>query len=266
MAPMTQAATNTLKDLGGSILGTTNKAMLIIHSDSSFTPVTSKLNQRTEDALTHAKGTGLKAVSDAVTNHLGAGFHTLQVQYNPSSITIAANALSTPFQALQQNIDNGIPNQNMRDPSVVLSVELVFDEMNTKDAFMLDKIRLSAGDAVSAVSAILKKDGYSVQPQTNGLLAAILRDSTRCVSFKWADMTFTGELTEVSAKYTMFSVSGKPIRSLVRLNIQQEVKMASDINYWNNAFDKSFGDSTTTGIKGGRSTANKLGNLLNIGF
>lgn len=263
---MNPAVTSTLKNAGNSIVGIVPKALLIIHSDPpGGSPVGGALSSKTAGALSTASK-GASALSSIA--GVPAGAKVLQVQYNPNSISLQANASSTPFQYLQQNVDSSIPTQTVRNPSVVLTAELIFDAMNPKDAFMFDKLRLSVGDAVSAVSGLVQagKGGYTVKPQTNGILAALFKDSTRLVTFKWADMTFTGELTEANATYTMFSVSGKPVRSTVRLNITQQVDKQADVTYWDSAFTKTFGSAAAGAVTGGRSFANKCGNLLNIGF
>jgi hypothetical protein len=109
-----------------------------------------------------------------------------------------------------KNLENEVPNQMVAPPRIVMSVDLIFDAVNLKDSFMFEKLRFSVGDEFSMVAALLKERGYTVQPQTNGIIAAMLREGTRQVTFKWADMSFTGYLQEASARYTMFSVSGKP--------------------------------------------------------
>lgn len=263
---MNPAVTSTLANAAGSAVGIVQKALLIIHSDPpGGTGVGGSVASKAMGALS-----AVSKATSAVTGAAGvpAGAKVLQVQYNPNTVSLQANANRTPFQYLQQNVDSAIPTQNFRDPSVVLSVELIFDAMNPKDAFMFDKLRLSVGDAVSAVSGLIQagKGGYTVQPQTNGILAALIKDSTRLVTFKWADMSFTGELTEANATYTMFSVSGKPVRSTVRLNITQQVDKQADVTYWDTAFNKSFGDPASAAVKGGRPFANKCGNLLNLNF
>ena len=107
---------------------------------------------------------------------------------------------------------------------------------------------------------------WSVKAQTNGLLAALMKESTRTVTFKWADMTFTGEATEAQARYTMFSPLGHPVRSVVRLNIIQQVRGQADITYWDKAFDKLFTPQDGLAEAGGKSAMQQLGNLINIGF
>ena len=94
-----------------------------------------------------------------------------------------------------------------------------------------------------------------------GLVAALLRPETRLVTFRWADMAFTGQLIEVRADYTMFSVSGKPIRSKVALNISQQVESNADIKYWDKVLDNTFKENNSVEMK---KTAQELGNLLNL--
>jgi len=259
---------NVLSGMGNSITGNTKKALLIIQKDDEESDDT-QIATKTASALESASLLGSQMEKLALKKLSLSGYHVLTVQYNPSTITIQANAMTVPVQYLQQNIDNGIPNQNFRPPSVVMTVDLVFDAVNNKDAFMFEKMRVSTGDALAAGAAIvknLKGEGYSVQPQTNALVACLLRESTRNVIFKWADLTFGGEVTEVSARYTMFSVSGKPIRSQVKLNITQQVNGKSNTSYWDKAFDKCFGDKYVEKESGGKDIGQRMGNLLNIGF
>lgn len=245
-------------------VGAVQKAMLIIHKEDPREINTAKISETTQKVLENAN-------TDTSVYRIGAGLITagldvsvMQVQYNPSSLSIQANAQPIPFTYLQQNVDSNVPNQNLRPPMVVLSVELIFDAMNPKDAFMMDKVRLSAGGAVSGAAAVVKevKDGgYTVQPQTEGLVAALLRSSTRVVTFRWGDMAFTGQLYEVRADYTMFSTSGKPIRSKVLLNISQQVESNADIKYWDKVLDKTFEQGSNVELK---KPAQQLSNLLNL--
>lgn len=247
--------------LSASGLGNVPKAFLIIHKTDPEDVRSEQVLAQTQNALQEAAANSTLKDLSKIT---GSNAHVLQVQYNPSSLSLQANAEPIPFTYLQQNVDNGIPNQNFRPPMVVLGVELMFDAMNPQDAFMMDKARLSAGTAVSNVSGIVqnvKHGGYTVQPQTEGLVAALLRPETRLVTFRWADMAFTGQLIEVRADYTMFSVSGKPIRSKVFMNIAQQVESGADVSYWDKAIDKVFGESSSVALKG---LGQKAGNLLNL--
>ena len=251
-----------INTLANSALGSVQKALLIIHKSDASQIDSSQVAAATENALLGAAA-GMAATSAAMQ---GAGMNTsvMKVQYNPTSLSIQANAEAIPFTYLQQNIDSGIPNQSPRPPMVVLSVELIFDAMNPKDAFMAEKFSLSTGGIVSSVAGAAQaaKGGYTVQPQTDGLIAALMRPSTRVVTFRWADMAFTGQLIEVQAEYTMFSVSGKPVRSKVRMNIAQQVESDADIQYWDKVLDTTFSGN---GEAGGKDMGQKLGNLLNLG-
>ena len=252
-----------LNDVGknalSSVTGAVEKAKLYIHKTADVKGLDpAKLTSATMGALI-----GAVSMIDSSVKKLDIDTYEMTVQYNPSTLTIQANAESIPFTYLQQNMDNGIPNQSLRPPMVVLSVQLIFDDMNTQDAFMMDRLRLTAGSLVSDAASVAKmaKGGYTVQPQTNGLLATVMRANTKIVTFCWADMSFTGQVVEVQAKYTMFSPSGRPIRSMVTMNIAQQVEAGSDIKYWDNVLDQTFKNSSALAGKG---ADQKLGNILNL--
>ena len=248
--------------LGNAVVGNIQKALLVIHRQEDAAEVDSARVAAATEAALGGTAASMLATSAAM-KAAKMKACVMQVQYNPSSLSIQANAESIPFAYLQQNVDSGVPNQSSRPPMVMLSVELVFDAMNPKDAFMAEKLSLSTGGVVSSAAAAkqLTKGGYTVQPQTDGLIAALLRPSTRVVTFRWADMAFTGQLIEAQAEYTMFSVSGKPIRSKVHLNIAQQVESEADIKYWDAMFDKMVGNGALEQSKGAAQT---MGNLLNL--
>ena len=261
-----------LTDSLNAVMGGVQKAMLIIHKDDAEDIDTNQVVKRTEqvlnmvtsgtDALGNAVDTSLSGISSTF-QRANLDVSVMQVQYNPSSLSIMANAQPLPFSYLQQNVDSGIPNQMIRPPMVVLSVELLFDATNPQDAFMMDKFRVASSSVVSDISGGIKakQGGYTVQPQTEALMAMILRGKTRVVTFRWADMAFTGQVSEVRADYTMFSVSGKPIRSRVMLNINQQVESNADLKYWDKALDKTFEKGNTVETK---KAGQQLGSLLNL--
>jgi hypothetical protein len=145
----------------------------------------------------------------------------------------------------------------------------VFDAVNVKDSFMADKFRLSASDvlgaAVTAGRELLGKT-FTVRPHTNALLYMLMRKESSVVTFHWANMTFHGLVSEVHARYAMFSVSGEPVRSFVDLSIEQRVTGNTENQYWEKAFDKCFGDQDMPGIFGGQLKGQTVGNILNLGF
>jgi hypothetical protein len=189
--------------------------------------------------------------------------HVLHVQYNPSSISFRANATSQAVQTLRQFGQTDYPSHVMKPPSITMSVELCFDAVNVKDSFMADKLEaLSVSGVVSSRAA--SRNTYTVQPQTNGLLALVLFKDYQLVTFNWAGLSFEGEVCEAQAKYMMFSVSGQPVRSTVNLQIRQQLSGGS--NNWNAAFDRCFGKSGDDNQSGRKNAGQAVSNLLNLGW
>lgn len=257
------SATDKLADIGRSIIGSPKKAILIfgqVLTDSDL----SSVSKAAKSSANVAEKTKQCLESGASTVTGGAELsppQVLEVQYNPASIQFSANAQSVRVNGLQNNVDNSVINQITRPPSVSMQVDLIFDDVNVKDAFMSEKFRLSAGDIVADVAAVANAfmGGYSVQKQSNGLLSATHHETNRFVTFQWADMVFSGELMSVEVKYTMFSVSGRPIRSVVTLRIMQMIASTADSRTWNQKkFDECFNN------KQNRSIGQAVGNLLNI--
>lgn len=249
---------NTAGQIGADFIGYTKKAVLLLHGQGGAAEKANPLS-----AAEGALGAVLPGAEWAGAVPIAAARdRRMEVQYNPASISFAANAEPMAATYLQSNVEQGVPSQLSRPPSVVMRVDLIFDAVNVKDAFMLEKFRVASVNDIAASAAGVAKaltGGYSVQPQTNGLLAAALDEASRLVTFCWADLCFTGELTETRAQYIMFSVSGQPIRSKITLQIAQEVAEDSDVSYWDKAFDTCFAPGT-----GGRGMAQKAGNLLNL--
>lgn len=257
-----------------SILGNAEKAMLILFSSISKSDNKSKLqnlaisnivaNQLSKSAETLMAQAAAESISPAALGN----FRFLEVQYNPNTIQLQANAEEQPMLFLQQNLEQGVPNQLMRPPSVTLHVDLFFDAVNLSDSFMWEKFTLGlSGQTVSNIAAksfqIEKGKVWSVQEQTNGLLGAMMNDSTRFMIFKWADMTFAGELTEANATYTMFSTSGRPVRSTVTLRITQHVESQNDIEYWNKALT-DFVEYNKNAAQ--RTTLDNLQNIISFNY
>lgn len=184
----------------------------------------------------------------------------MRVQYNPSSLSISANASTIQVKSMQQSTENTAVQQQERPPSIVLTVQLLFDAVNSKDAFMADKFRLSAGDLVSAGAAISKtvKGGYTVRPQIDGLMGMMMDMNTRSVAFVWQDMVFEGQVSDVQATYNMFNMSGNPISGSVRLSITQNLDDTS-ISNWDRALETCFSKGMS-----GKNAFEKAGNLVNI--
>lgn len=252
-----------LEDAGRSLIGSPKSAMLIIH-----------------DYRTHSNGAlpvGVKTISDklstfgssATVSDMAGSYSkkTFRVQFNPSELQVYAS--NPPVQKTDTRMKKGKKRQRKKHtevavkPSVDLTVPLIFDDVNIYDAFMLDKFAMGASaSAVTNVAtgiASLAGKKWTVQTEVEGLLAALRDEQTRNVTFTWADFTFTGQLSNINAQYTMFSVSGRPIRAKVTLRIHQEMD-ASYESPWLEAHEEVFGGDSSSLVK----AAQKVGNLINL--
>ncbi len=200
----------------------------------------------------------------------GSGYLALEVQYNPSSISMSTQA-GKQVQYSGGSLGQGGANQItqiVQPVSATMSFQLVFDDMNPQDAFVLENMAPTAGNLVSGTADVARKvrGAYSVQAQMDGLMSLLTQPVTRKVIFYWAKMCFQGELVSVSSRYTMFNKDGNPIRGMVDLTIRQGEESGFDVAYWDEAFTRTFGDPGTDQISGkmGMATKAMQNNLLNI--
>ncbi len=200
----------------------------------------------------------------------GSGYLALEVQYNPSSISMSTQA-GKQVQYSGGSLGQGSANQItqiVQPVSTTMSFQLVFDDMNPQDAFVLENMAPTAGNLVSGTADVARKvrGAYSVQAQMDGLMSLLTQPVTRKVIFYWAKMCFQGELVSVSSRYTMFNKDGNPIRGMVDLTIRQGEESGFDVAYWDEAFTRTFGDPGTDQISGkmGMATKAMQNNLLNI--
>lgn len=227
---------------------------------------------QTFSSLTSA-ASGAGGIASTQSLMAGSGYVAMEVQYNPNAIYMDTQA-GQQVQYSGGNLGNQSNNQLVQvyqPVSTTMSFQLIFDDMNPSDAFMLENIAPTAGNAVSGISSIAKKakgGGYSVQKQIDGLMALLVQDTTRQVIFYWSRMCFRGELTSVNTRYTMFNKDGNPIRGVVELSIRQgdEVSLGYDEIYWNEAFNKAFGEADIDLESGMKDTFTKVtnNNFLNL--
>lgn len=261
-----------LKDIGSSITGSIGKAMLCVKKvpiSDVFRINVSNIDLR---AMLASSSTGLTgalpsfAVAKGIT--AVAGYHIMQVKYNPSTIKFSVKAENTMRPGIGGAGANQV-SQAVGPAKTMMTVSLVFDDVSVPDAFMSDKFTPSTGGAVSAAAGIAKNllgDGYTIQKYVDGLVALITQSETRQVVFFWSEQAFAGEVVGINATYTMFSPSGKPIRGIVELTICQsesETTGKGDEAYWNKAFSKLF-DSSNEGLADDSKVSDSIGNLLNF--
>lgn len=266
-----------IQNLAGSVTGMNVKAVLCVrkvrqHIDQEdndgidalgddLETVTNDVNQLNKKLMKKAEAS-LKGKATATWNDISdmAGDHdyiAIEVQYNPSTLRLDTMA----GEQKDFSADRGRTNLALYNaPSqTTLSLELLFDDTNNMDAFMVGDnpiTGLTAANAAEMGKSVVKnlKGGFSVQRQMEGLLSLLTVPTARDVIFFWGDMSFHGQVTEVDEQYTMFNKKGHPVRGTVRLTIRQGdslskgnavTKNAFDDQYWEKAFDETFTEEGT---------------------
>lgn len=274
-----------LYDTGRQITGNIPKAILCVPDKSKIdigmeNGSAVEMMLRSDDLrreFDKLSGTGSSAVQtfrkltsgDTKTMLADRKYLALEVPYNPSSIYLETVAgMQTHFQgASMGDASNNMLRQNVEPTSTTLSVQLLFDAVNAQDAFMVSNTALTAGNAFTAVRDVVH-GSYSVKAEMDGILALLIRPALRRVLFFWANMCFQGELTSVSSDYLMFNTKGNPVRGQIQLTIRQEESPHAryENTYWQNAFDKAFGDEITSKTTKATSTLSKIASnsVLNL--
>lgn len=200
------------------------------------------LNQSLLDATQGALSGTLSSADRNSLMGADKDYLAMEVQYNPTSIRMqTTTGMQTDYGGgATGNMSNSMIVQNNVPTSTTMSVQLVFDEVNIFDAFMVNNVNSPVGSAAQAVGYFVGKE-HTVQPQIEGILSLLTMDATRHVVFYWSKMSFRGELTSVQANYTMFNKSGDPIRGVVNLSIRQgEQPGIYDQDCWDKAYDNMF--------------------------
>ena len=190
-----------------------------------------------------------------------------QVKFNPSQVSFmgigGSQIEKKDYVKSKGKVD--ISYQEMK-PRIEMRLSLIFDDYERTEAFMLEKFTDTTAIARGGVNAVVTAatgKTYSVRPQVEGFMGALRNSYTRKVNFYWGKMMYSGELTDISAEYTMFSTDGNPIRANVNVGI---LLVDSELSYqsmgqWQISYQKVFGADEMTNA--GNALQN-VGNLLNI--
>ncbi len=185
---------------------------------------------------------------------------TFKVPFNPSQLII--NASNLPMKKTDA-LGNDPANDSVLKAQLTMTVTLFFDEMNVYDSFMAEKFTggITAQGAKNIATAVMpaKKKVWSVQDEVEGLVSALRNPFTRNISFRWADFVFTGQLCNISAQYTMFSTSGRPVRAKAVLRIQHEMDDLM-LTSWYKDYETAFSGAGNSLV----GAAQKVGNLVNL--
>ena len=275
------------ENLVNSLSGNVPKAVLCVRNIKTLEQITSRdgaeerLRKKranmsdTLDAAKDLQNALMKATEGALSGTVSSkarenlmgqdqAYLAMEVQYNPSSIRMqTATGSQLDYSGGNMgNMANNMIIQNIVPTSTTMNVQLIFDEVNMYDAFMVNNVNSPVGAVAQAAKYAVEKE-HSVQHQIEGILSLLTMDVTRQVVFYWSKMCFRGELTAVQANYTMFNKSGNPIRGVVNLSIRQgEQAELFESSYWGKAYENLF----TKGKAKGKSTFSKVtnNNVLNL--
>ena len=291
------AVDSIINGLVSGITGNTNRAYILMHEPSNATSgvkSTSQLDGLADSLQSNpynsgALGSALGAMGKdyRLTDAANASeFIPVQIQFNPSSISFHGMAGEIRRDSVGGYGENQF--QQFDSPAeTILGMQLIFDDTNNKDAFMMDAELPLLSEIASVggltqrieqgVSALQGKE-YSVQDATELFVAAMTKEYTRMVGFAWNKMIFWGELVSTSVQYTMFNKMGAPIRATVDIQIRQDQSVTVDPQkpkdpykteeQWNKAFDNLFDENAGNnafGIKNSDATNWLNGNFLNLG-
>lgn len=248
-----------------AITGATSKAILMIHKTNP------NVIERAEEARKPVGGraTGLgaavgmfqeaealkdkaktavnvaKSALDSVGLNAAAGspeyadYFKLQVQYNPSSVSINGRN-GTVFGRAVTDATDGVMNQVEYNMKTYFHVDLIFDDTNNNDAFTTVETPTTiegAANTIKSVAMMANNTEFSVRPYVEGLLGALFDPCAKQVVFVWGKQAFKGELTEIRPTYTMFNKNGEPIRAKVSITILQDGGN-NDSAYWKKAYKR----------------------------
>lgn len=192
----------------------------------------------------------------------GVKYTVMEVQYNPSSIRFDTSGGSR-YEMSEGKMD--LLNYQV---ATTMRVQLIFENINLMDAFMLQNLNPNVGNIKEMAQSKFSDGGftnnkeYSVQTQLDGLLALLQRSETRHVVFAYSGLFFPGEVCGVTVKYTMFNKKGNPVMGTADIEIYQDDNYRDDKNesYWDKAYKTFFEENNTT--KGGFSKVNN--NILGL--
>ncbi len=213
-------------------------------------------------------------------SELFGGNDTLEVHFNPNQVSFQARPgrkVQKQDYARKQKGEPGDVNYTyvMAAPRITMTVPLIFQDFERSDAFMMEKLSdptAMARFGITSAAEAINKDSYSVRPVVEGLISVMQSHYRKVITFAWGKMFYTGILNSVNAEYTMFNISGNPIRAVVTLNMiltPDEDAFAGSLERvqefqapWKNSYD-----NLTQGEKGYTdfgSVGDKVGNLFNI--
>lgn len=245
-----------------------------LNGDSPVAAVTEKVGfgKKISNALGSAKDYVLggldphKVGEEAKEN---GNFIKVIVQFNPKSIRF--DSLNGKIQSMNGNDDaSRLVQTKELLGRTKLSFELIFDDVDLMDSFMLQEVAdMNVTKVVNKGWDMLRHKGntFTVTNKMDTFMALLASAASQHVVFFWGKLTFRGKVTAVNNTYTMFNTSGNPVRGKMRLEITQDANNQDAFVYENKTWKKSYESVFTDKAGGGAlDMLSKLGNnaILNI--
>jgi hypothetical protein len=136
-------------------------------------------------------------------DHPGAKLGQIDFQFNPKELTLAKSA-TWSRSTTKGSKTSGPPQYNGPDPSK-MTIEMFFDASRAQDTSVTDAVAQLFSACVPTANSLTQNKG-----------------SAPWVLFRWGTLTgFQAYIKSVSAKYTLFTAAGQPIRATCTVDLEE---------------------------------------------
>lgn len=174
----------------------------------------------------------------------------MEVQFNPASIQLSSIGGDDDVQRTNYTQDGAGISRGAIGLHMELSVKLIFDQISNYGAFTQDMFTLSTSRAASqaasavggAISELFGGPTASVQMIVESFIATMRNENTRRICFQWGEFYYEGILSRINTTYTMFDLSGNPVRAEVQMILYLvDDDIDKEFNeYWYDAYYEAF--------------------------
>ena len=243
---------------------------------TNLSQISDKLSQQANNVANSASSEEsiIKKLVAATQESIAKGAPTKKrfaVKFNPSQITFQGVG-GGKVEKRDYEVEHKDPGKKVdisyqeMQPRIQMNLQLIFDDYERTQAFMSEKFTDASAAARTVVTGIANAvtgRTYSVRPQVEGFIGALINPFTRKISFYWGKMKYQGVLNSVNAEYTMFSTDGNPIRANVNIGILlvDETLDYQSMGPWQYSYLTVFGKDNQTELG---SAVQNVGNLFNI--
>ncbi|WP_279579545.1 CIS tube protein [Fodinicola feengrottensis] len=170
---------------------------------SPGTPAASTYGSTPPDKLMHASLIVMEPPASATTGEPGAQIDEIKFQFNPKELSLTKTAKWK--RSDQRNAKKSAPPEFTGSDPAKLQLEMFLDGTEKMD-----------DSVVKTVEKLFQCCVPTAKSNSN------TKSSPPWVKFVWGGMhSFPGAITTVTAKYTLFSSSGTPIRALCTLTLEE---------------------------------------------